>query len=108
MYFIFFINFLNSCTHSTSLVPSTCHKEVHSIIFFSIDKVCWDDISLPADSKGCRYFSTAKLLKVLIGCIKHAINDVIPDDEENSDKDKSVTCKQKNNMAVLDVKVYVL
>lgn len=61
---------------------------------------------MPEDSKGCRYFSTAKLLKVLIGCIKHAINDVIPDDEENNDKDKSVTCKQKNNMAVLDVKVY--
>ena len=69
----------------------------------SIDKVCWEDITLPADGKGCRYFSTRKLLKILIEGFKHAINDVIPSDEEN--KDKSVTCKQKNDMAVLDVKV---
>ena len=71
----------------------------------SIDKVCWEDVTLPADSNGCRFFSTKKLLKVLIEGLKHAINGVIPSDEENSNKDKSVTCQQKNDMAVLDVKV---
>ena len=71
----------------------------------SIDKVCWTDITLPADSKGCQFFSTKKLLKVLVEAMKHAINDVIPNDEENNNKDKSVMCKQKNDMVVLEVKV---
>ena len=71
----------------------------------SIEKVCWADITLPADSKGCQFFSTKKLLNVLIEAVKHAINDVIPSDEENNNKDKSVTCKQRNDMAVLEIKV---
>ena len=81
--------------------------KVDIVSFCSIDKVCWADVTLPADSKGCQHFSTKKLLKVLIEAMKHAINDVIPSDEENNSKDKCVTCKQKKDMVVLEVKVYL-
>ena len=63
-------------------------------------------MSLPPDSNACRYFSTRKLLKVLMEHLKHAINDVIPNEEENDSKDRWVKCKEKNDMIQVEAKVH--
>lgn len=68
----------------------------------SFEKACWEDICLPANALGYRFFSTKKLFKVLIDSVKHAIEDVT----DTGSSSKSAKCKISECNIVLEVKVY--